>query len=568
MKKPSPSSLPSPSGETGIIRKSWGGRIHVGLGFPQSYRLAMSNLGYQTVYRQFNNFEDVVCERFCLPEHPGTRLRSIESGRPPGAFDILAFSVSFENDYPHLLQMLDRGRLPLRSRNRDDAHPIVVIGGIAAMLNPEPLAPFADIILIGESEAILPAFMEGYRRFPQRRPFLDYAAHQIPGAYIPALYTVDHAAPGKIAARTPAPGIPARVRCVRPPDVSTTETATTVLTAETTFADTCLIEVSRGCPHGCRFCSAGFIYRPPRFRDPAFLENSIQTALTRTARVGLVGAAVSDFPGLSAICRRFDPAKLRLSFSSLRADALSADLLEILKANRTKTATIAPEAGSQRMRNVINKGLTEDDILTAAETIVRAGIPNLRLYFLIGLPTETMEDIDAIVALCRKIKSVFLETSRQKKRIGTITVTTNAFVPKPATPFQWAAMDTIASLQNKARRLRKALNPIANLRFQMEKIRDSYVQALLARGDRPAADLLRQHHHQGGNWGQALKSSPFDTAVYVTRRRDRDEILPWDFIDTGVSRDFLWREYQKALEGRCSPACPPEGCERCGACSV
>jgi radical SAM superfamily enzyme YgiQ (UPF0313 family) len=569
MKKRQPPSLQDDRvKEVGTIRKSWVGRIHIGLVFPQTYSLAMSNLGYQTVYRLFNRFEDVVCERFCMCHAPAKRLAALESGRPLADFDIAAFSVAFENDYPHVLGLLAQARIPLRAAERGAGHPLILVGGVAAMLNPEPLAPFADLVLIGEAEAILPSFLDCYREVPDRQAFLKRAAHAVPGAYVPSCYTVASDHRGRITTFEPAPGIAPVVKLARLPDLSRVETASAVLTPHTTFADTCLIEVSRGCPHGCRFCSAGFVYRPPRFRDSAFLEASIRRAAAQTTRIGLVGAAVSDFPELSALCRRVRDTGVRFSFSSLRADALDTELLDVLQANRTKTVTIAPEAGTQRLRDVINKGLTETDILEAAEMSVRAGIPNLRLYFMVGLPTETGDDIEAVVALCRRVKQVFLESSRPQRRIGTLTVSANAFVPKPATPFQWAAMDSLAQLQVKTRTLRQGLKPLANVRFQMENLRGSQVQALLARGDRRMAGLLLQHHRLGGNWSQTLKQTTLDLAAYTTRPRTLAEVLPWDFIDTGVQKAFLWQDYQKALAARPAPPCPPHGCTRCGVCSA
>ena len=340
------------------------------------------------------------------------------------------------------------------------------------------------------------------------------------------------------------------------------------MTPHTTFEDAYLIEVSRGCPHGCRFCAAGYVYRPPRFRPLPRLLHAMQQGADRSSKVGLLGAAVSDLPGLKALCNFGSQHHLQLSFSSLRADALDEPLIAALKSGRLKTATIAPETGSERMRRVINKGLNEAAILDAAEKLVANGIPNLKLYFMVGLPTETDEDVVAIVALVKKIKHRFLSSSRARGHMGTITVSLNAFVPKPFTPFQWAAMDEVSVLKQKIKRIKTDLKKVANVRVHADVPRWAHIQALLSRGDRRVAQLLLLAHQKEGNWPQTFKNSPLNPAYYVHRERHRDELLPWDFIEHGLDKDFLWNEYQRALKAKETLPCPadPENCKICGVC--
>jgi radical SAM superfamily enzyme YgiQ (UPF0313 family) len=285
-----------------------------------------------------------------------------------------------------------------------------------------------------------------------------------------------------------------------------------------------------------------------------------------TDRIGLVGAAVSDLPEIDKLCGQFHDKGIRISFSSLRADRLTPGLLAALKQSKVKTATIAPEAGTDRLRRVINKGLSENDILTAATTLVENGIPNLKLYFMIGLPTETMSDVDAIIQLVKKIKHRFLTSSRARKKIGLITVSLNSFVPKPFTPFQWCAMDEIGELKAKIKKIKTELKKVANLRINSDVPRWAYIQALLSRGDRKVADILSLAHANGGNWAQTLKTVAVNPDFYIYRERHTDERFPWDFIDHGIKKSFLQREYQLAMQGLTTADCQVETCRICGVC--
>ena len=561
--------------ESGAIKKNWQGRKTVALVYPNTYYVGMSNLGFQTVYSQFNGFDGIVCERVFLPateSQYGKPPCSLESNRNLSDFDVIAFSISFENDYPNILTLLTKANLPLFSDHRNDKLPLVMAGGVTCFLNPEPIAPFIDAFLIGESEEIIPALVQWITNdsnpdIPRKDRLLNLA-QTIPGVYVPLFYEPQYHHDGTLSHFMPSEDVPLKIKAPHPLDLSSCSCFSTILTSDTTFDNTFLIEVSRGCAHGCRFCSAGFIYRPPRFRTRKHLEKNILAGKTRTNRIGLVGAAVSDLPDIDKLCTDSSTKGLQIGFSSLRADALSVELMDALKNSGVKTATIAPDAGSKRLRAVINKGLSEESILAAVNTLVHYDIPNIKLYFMIGLPTETSDDIHAINALCKRIKHTFLSSSRHKGKMGTITVSLNCFVPKPFTPFQWVAMDEIKSLKHKIKQIKQNLGKIANLRVHADIPRWALIQAILSRGDRRVAQLLLTVHENGGNWAQALKTAPINPLFYAQRERYENELLPWDFIDHGIDKSFLWKEFKRALAEKPSPTCPmtPQKCRLCGVC--
>jgi radical SAM superfamily enzyme YgiQ (UPF0313 family) len=554
--------------ETGVIRKNWKGKTSIVLVFPNHYAVGLPNLGFQAVYRLLNGMDSVVCERAFLPESPGTVV-SVESNSNLENFDIIAFSISFENDYLNLLTILQNVGIPLLSSNRHDSHPLVIAGGVACFINPEPIAHFIDCFLIGEAELMLPRFIDCVESSSNRSTLLTELAHNVPGAYVPAFYEDRYSSEGILESLTPVGKSPAlrKITRVYVPHLDDIPTHSAVITPHSSFGDMYLIEVSRGCPHGCRFCSAGFVYRPPRFRPLPLLQECIRKGAEMSSRIGLVGAAVSDIPGLGFLCDQAREIGVQLSFSSLRADALTPDLVASMAQSRVKTATIAPDAGSERMRRVINKGITESQILNATTALVAAGIPNLKLYFMVGLPTETIEDVEAIVTLCRKVKDAFLESSRVLGHIGEMTISVNAFIPKPATPFQWAAMDAMPLLKKKLEMIFRGLKHVPNVRVEANSFKEAAIQAFLSRGDRRASDMLIMAVHNKGDWGKTFKETPrFSLAFYNQRQRSLNEVLPWDHIDNGVQKDFLEKEYLKAMEGKMSPPCPMSGCRLCGAC--
>jgi radical SAM superfamily enzyme YgiQ (UPF0313 family) len=568
--------------EKGYVKKDPGGRLSVALSYPNYYSLGMSNLGFQTVYGLLNDREDVLAERVFLPEgnemslylQTGHRLMSLESQRSLDSFEIVAFSIPFENDYANILTMLSLGGLPLRSSDRAENQPIIMAGGITTFLNPEPLSDIIDLFLLGEAEAVLSPFIDrlvdSLRRGKPRSEILRELARSVPGTYVPSLYRPSYNDEGVLASFEPlyADGVPSSIRAVKA-SLSSKGVARSIITsADTEFGNKVLLEASRGCGHSCRFCAAGFVYRPPRLHPEETLSLAVQGAMSYCNQIGLIAAAVSDVPGIESITGGILEKGASFSVSSLRAENLTKGLLDHLRASGQKTVTIAPEAGSERLRRVINKHLTEEQILDSATLISRAGGFSLRLYFLIGLPTETQEDIEAIPELVKKIKHRVVKESAGRGKIAEMRLSINCFVPKPFTPFQWHPMDEMVNLKEKQRWLKNALSREGGVKTTFDVPKWAYLQALLCLGDRRVGGILLKAHRLDWNWKAAFRSSEVNPDFFVLRPKDLHELLPWDFIDHGLSKRHLSREYETALKAGESEICKVGKCVRCGVCKV
>ncbi len=548
--------------------------------YPNSYGVAMSSLGFQVVYDLLNNNDRVVAERFFHPDKPetslppagGKGLLSMESLSPLSRFDLIAFSLSFENDYLNVLRILEWGRIPILEESRDDSHPMVLGGGITTMLNPEPMAPFFDAFLLGEAEAVLPRFISLFLDLSSisvgRRKVLRELALEVPSLYVPSLYRPHYGPDGTLKCIEPVHGgIPERI--IPAHDMEVREPAVSVITTpETEFGEKILVELGRGCGRSCRFCAAGYVYRPPRLRRGEDLTKCIDRAISVIGRVGLLSPAVSDTPGIEALAERIVDQGGEFSVSSLRADSLSRELLMSLKRAGQKTVTMAPEAGTDRLRRVLNKHMTGRVILEAASKIASIRDFSLRLYFMVGLPTETPEDVIGIIELAKKIRHRMIRESGGRGTIGLIRLSVNCFVPKPSTPFQWFPMESVASLKDKQKRIRKAVMKEGGMSVTFDVPRWAYVQTLLSTGDRRAGKILMAANRFKGDWKEAFRRSEVNPDFFVHRPKGLDEVLPWDHIYHGICKDHLKKEYRLALEEKESPECKVGQCDRCGLCQI
>ncbi len=545
------------SQEVGYVRKPHGGKLRVALVFPNTYFVGMSNLGFQTVYTLFNAEPGIVCERAFLPPKSelaeqvasGAPLLTIESQTPVGEFDVIAFSVSFEWDYTNVLTLLRLARVPARSEARTHHDPLVLIGGAVTFVNPEPLAPFADAIAAGEGEMLIPSLLRAFEGASDREDLLRRLAQER-GFYIPSFYDVEYAADGTISrvvpkADTGAP-LPVRKAALKTTD-AVDPPATTIFTPQTEFGSRFLVEVVRGCANLCRFCWAGYNYLPVRAFPTDRILQLAERARAHSSKAGLVSIALCDHPDIEHILTRLSEMGYSISPASLRLDDLTPTIVRLLRQSGERTITIAPEVGSDRLRRVINKTITNDEILNSAELIFSSGIENLKLYFMIGLPTETDEDLVAIRDLTLQLRDIMLKHARGRGQVGRIIGSVNPLVPKPGTAYQWLPMEDDSVIEHRIRRLRTLMAGIDNVFFNIKSERHSFYQALLSLGDRRVAPAIEAAERNGGNWRAAVAEAGVDADFFVFRDRSADAVLPWDIIDGGMKREFFKSEFDKAL---------------------
>ena len=574
--------------------------IRFAMCFPDVYEIGMSNLGMMILYNMFNQREDVWCERLFslwpdldkVMREEKIPLFALESQEPIRDFDFLGITIGYEMCYTNILQVLDLSGIPLKSADRGEDFPIV-IGGGACAYNPEPLALFFDMFYIGEGETVYDALFDAYKANKKaggsRRDFL-LAAAKIPGIYVPSLYEVTYKEDGTIASFAPtADGVPEKVQKQLIIDMEKEYRAVEapVVPHIKATQDRVTLEIQRGCIRGCRFCQAGMIYRPTRERDVETLKESARIMLKNTGHeeISLSSLSSSDYSQLKELVNflieEFHGKAVNISLPSLRIDAFALDVMSKVQDVKKSSLTFAPEAGSQRLRDVINKGLTEEVILHGAGEAFKGGWNQVKLYFMLGLPTETEADMKGIAHLAQKIAETYYEVVPKEQRKGKvqINVSTSFFVPKPFTPFQWAPMYTEQDFVEKAKVVKNEVRAQLNqrsIRYNWHEPDVTALEGFLARGDRRCADVILRAYEKGALydawtenfdydiWKEAMAECGVDMTFYTLRERSLDEILPWDFIDTGVSRKFLEREWQRAKEGVVTENCRQK-CSACGA---
>jgi len=543
-----------------IIKSSY--QLRVALGFPNKYEVGIANLGFQSIYRILNQIGGVSCERFFLSSgsvlgfdyKPQDKVRTLESGDPLNFFQVISFSVPFELDYLNILKILKQAKIPLLKKERDESHPLLLAGGVAVTLNPEVMAPFFDVIFIGEAEEGIVEVAEIFKKGYHRKKLLSELT-KVKGVYVPEFYEPVYDEKGFLKEYKIERGFPSKIER-RKANLEMIETYSSIVTPLSHFKNMFIVETERGCAWKCRFCAVGQVYKPFRFHKKEKIISEIEKYCGETKSVGLLGSMVSDLPFLEELCSELYQKGYEIGISSLRVDKITPNLLDILIKSGLKTLTLAPEAGTERMWKIIDKRIERKDVLNAVRLVKEKNLEKLKLYFIIGLPFEKSEDIEGIVDLIKEIHKIFVGTTvslpnrgatrpSTSLRIKEIILSINPFVPKPFTPFQWAPMDSEKSLREKLKMIADGIRSLKGIKFEKKSIKEAILQGILSQGNRKVGMGIYYHIKENLPLSQAFRKAEVDVEFFAFKEKAKDYLFPWEIMEMGVEKESLFREYQK-----------------------